>query len=195
MLVRKYFRSDLDTVDLGASLGVISCEILARLKTGKLISVEADPKLCEIARGNIDLNFPDSRVEVINAAIVAEAATLASIEFGRPLSGTQGGHVLGTINGHTDVITVPTVTLAEVIGKLGSQNFQLACDIEGSEISLFIHSIDSFQGCELMMVELHHSSYRGKEYSPQQVEALIVRNLGMKKIHQSGDVYLFVRAS
>ncbi len=195
MLVRKYFRSDLNTVDLGASLGVISCEILGRLKTGKLISVEADPQLCQIARRNIGFNYPASHVEVVNAAIVTETVTAASVEFGRPLSGTQGGHVLGTIDGHTEVIAVPTVTLTEIIRKLDGGNFQLACDIEGSEIPLFIHSIEAFRQCELMMIELHHSSYAGIDYSPRQVEALIIDNLGMKKSHQNGNVYLFVRGS
>ena len=56
-LVRKYFHDNLNTLDLGASLGVIACEILGHLKTGKLISVEADPELCEIARTNIGFNF------------------------------------------------------------------------------------------------------------------------------------------
>lgn len=71
MLVREHFRDDLNTIDLGASLGVISCEILRRLKTGKLISVEADPELCEIARRNIETNHPGRDAEVVNAAVAA----------------------------------------------------------------------------------------------------------------------------
>lgn len=83
--------------------------------------------------------------------------------------------------------------MPEILQKLGGKRFQLACDIEGSEIALFIHSIDAFEGCELMMVELHHASCEGTDYTPQQVEALITKNLGMKKHLHYNDVYLFVR--
>lgn len=193
MLVRKYFHDNLNTLDLGASLGVIACEILGHLKTGKLISVEADPELCEIARTNISFNFPLSDAEVINAAVTSEMDATSSIQFGRPLSGNLGGHVLGTLSGHTDVISVPTVTLPKIVEKFGNESFQLSCDIEGSEIPLFLHSKDAFRRCELMMVELHNSSYNGESYTPQQVAAIIERNLAMKKRHQRDNVYLFVR--
>jgi hypothetical protein len=46
-----------------------------------------------------------------------------------------------------------------------------------------------------MMVELHHSSCEGKDYTPEQVVALITRNLGMKKHLQYNNVYLFIRAA
>ena len=193
MLVRKYFHDDLNTLDLGASLGVIACEILGHLKTGKLISVEADPELCEIARTNISFNFPRSGAEVINAAVVSETEAISSIQFGRPLSGNLGGHVLGTLSGHSDVISVPAVTLPKIVEKFGNESFQLSCDIEGSEIPLFLHSKDAFRKCELMMVELHNSSYNGENYTPQRVAAIIENNLAMKKRHQKDNVYLFVR--
>ena len=192
-LVRKYFHADLNTLDLGASLGVIACEILGHLKTGKLISVEADPELCEITRTNITFNFPLSDAEVINAAVTSETETISSIQFGRPLSGNLGGHVLGTLSGHTDVISVPAVTLPRIVEKFGNESFQLSCDIEGSEIPLILHSADAFRKCELMMVELHNSSYNGENYTPQQVATIIEQKLAMKKHHQKDNVYLFVR--
>jgi FkbM family methyltransferase len=188
MLVRKYFHDSLNTIDLGASLGIIACEILGHLKKGQLISVEADPELCKIARTNIDLNFPHSDAEVINAAVTSEAEAISSIQFGRPLS----GH-LGTLSGHSDVISVPAVTLPKIIEKFGNESFQLSCDIEGSEIPLFLHSTDAFKNCELMMVELHDSAYNGDNYTPQHVATIVEEKLAMKKHFQRDNVYLFVR--
>jgi FkbM family methyltransferase len=193
MLVRKWFREDLDTLDLGASIGVISCEILRRLKNHKVVGVEADPDLCSIAEQNIRLNFPDCEAEMINASITEDGARDSFVQFGRPLSGNLGGHVLGTLEGHSSIISVPALPFSDVVRRLNGAKFQMACDIEGSEIPLFIHSADAFRDCELMMIELHHSSYQGVAYTPAQEEAIITKNLAMNKVYQKGSVCIFAR--
>lgn len=69
-LIRKHLPSDVDVVELGASIGVVSREILRRLHVSqRLIAVEALPKLAELARHNISTAHPGRHWLLVEAAI------------------------------------------------------------------------------------------------------------------------------
>src|SRR3954467_6594406 len=68
--IRRFLPPDLDIVELGASLGVVTLEIAARQEAAKrLVSVEANPHLIETIRTNVARNSHRTDVELINAAV------------------------------------------------------------------------------------------------------------------------------
>src|SRR5687767_8382869 len=52
--VRQWLRSDLDVIELGAGIGVVSSLISTRLDRGRLLlAVEANPDLLDLLRSNL----------------------------------------------------------------------------------------------------------------------------------------------
>ena len=69
--VKRYLRPSTPVVELGASLGVVSCAINRRLSNPERhVAVEANPAVLPILTGNRDLN--GCRFEIVHAAAGAE---------------------------------------------------------------------------------------------------------------------------
>jgi tRNA G37 N-methylase Trm5 len=58
-LISKYLKPDLDVIELGSGVGVISCFILNRQMPDKsLVCVEGNASAIPTLRGNIERNYP-----------------------------------------------------------------------------------------------------------------------------------------
>lgn len=139
-----FYSGQRDVVELGASLGVISCELARRRRPAvRQISVEADPALAERARRNLALNgFYDVIVE--HCAIDYSGAATVNFAGGRGLS----GHV--STNG---TIAVPAMTLSALLHRHGIAEYDLVMDIEGAEDPLFERDGDALQRCRQILIE------------------------------------------
>lgn len=139
-----FYDGSRDVIELGASLGVISCEIARRRKDGvRQVSVEADPRLAERTRRNLALNgFSDVVVEPL--AVDYSGAETAVFSSGASLSGQVGGQ---------GEMRVPTVTLTDLLAKHGIGEFDLVMDIEGAEDAVLAHEADALRRCNRILVE------------------------------------------
>jgi len=68
-LISRWLPEALPTVELGASLGAISCIIKRRIRGQMFVAVEADSRLAELALANLRANRLDGACVVENAAI------------------------------------------------------------------------------------------------------------------------------
>lgn len=81
-MVERYFRGDLDTVEIGAGIGVISARLGQRLSSARrLVCVEADPELAPLIEQNVAINAPMTRLDVFQGEMplseVLERADIA----------------------------------------------------------------------------------------------------------------------
>jgi FkbM family methyltransferase len=152
-LIGRYLPTRFDCIELGASLGIVSREILKRLAPDKrLVSVEAVPYLKEIAEHNIELAAP-GRATIRQSAIDYTAATVNFAVGSSNLSGR-----LAEKNPSADSVTVPTITLSRLIEEEGIQNYSLVMDIEGAEYQVVRRDLSALERCKCLIAELHGSA-------------------------------------
>lgn len=161
--VRKHLRGDLDVIELGGGIGVVTCHIASRMNPGKsLMTVEANAQLIEQLERNVRLNYPDLHLSVVHGAIDYENQHPDSTEFL-----LRKRHIDSSISGRKDnarTVSVPALTLGSIIQRFNIESFALVSDIEGAEAGIIDSESDALVRCEQLIIELHHAWFRGKEY-------------------------------
>lgn len=126
-------------VDVGANIGwftVIGAKAVG--STGVVVSVEADPRNCELLLDNISINYVAERVSVLNIAAWHSAGELS---FHRSAKFHGNGSVVGPNEEYRrrypgdvpELITVEAARLDDVLGDLATIDV-LKMDIEGAEV-------------------------------------------------------------
>ena len=183
-MVRNFLPPDIDVVELGSSIGVVSCEIARKLRHGaRLITVEANPRLAKHASLCLEENGLHG-VEVVNAAI--DYGQLQNVPFSSP------SHLMGR-TGHGEM-TVPSITLSDIARRFSLEKFSLVVDIEGAEIPLLLHDRSALSACQMIQLEMHSADYAGKHYSVEDVQAL-TQSLGFECFYRYRDCAAFRRVS
>ena len=148
--VRRYLPPHLDVIELGASIGVLSCQVLRKQQSGRLIAVEANPALVPITERNIALNGFSDRATVLNAVVGREPGGFADFTVSdTTLSGRVGSPGEG--------VQVPVVSLASLLAEHQIENYALVSDIEGAEAGFMLGKPSALSGCRLLIIELHPS--------------------------------------
>ncbi len=126
-LFKKYQPTDLPLIELGASIGIVSCITNKQLADPKAhIIVEANPNLLPILEKNRVQNA--CQFNVLNKAVAYGAAEVHFNLNDR----CNEGHLSTTAEG----ITVPATTLQEILDTGGFTKANMICDIEGAELPL-----------------------------------------------------------
>lgn len=126
--VKKYLDSSLPLIELGASIGIVSCVANKKLANPEThVVVEANPELIPILRVNRELN--GCLFAIVNKALGYGGSEAVFYKHERFSSG-------GLKRPTDSPIRVPTVTLAEIIDTHRFERANLICDIEGGEIDL-----------------------------------------------------------
>jgi len=182
-LLRRYLPSDLPVVELGGGLGVVSC--LANRKLAcpdRHVVVEAIPSIAALLERNRDLN--DCKFRVVNAALAYGSPT---VTFGT--DGTFVGCRLDSNVGTT--ISVPSITLGQIVDEAGLDRFSLICDIEGAEADLVSHELSLIADrAAVILVEIH-PAILGEVGANRVVEDLL--GAGFKLAERVGSNWAFVR--
>jgi len=188
--VEKYVRNDLDVIELGSSLGIVSSHIASKLGSGRcLVTVEANPFLIDTINSNLKKHHnPASTYEVLNNAIGYDSE---EVMITITNNNTETRVVKGKVSG--DAVAVKTIGLAELIKKFNNRDYALVCDIEGSEVEMLMRETDALKKCCQLFIELHDTVYENKHYSVQMLKDLIVNSHGFKIIEEHGPVAVFAR--
>jgi FkbM family methyltransferase len=178
--VQRYLRTDLDVVELGSSLGVVTCHIRRILPPGRrIVCVEADSSLLPILKSTLQRNACAGNVTIVTGAIDYAPANRAgalfvpgptSIEGRLAAAGEAGAHV-----------RVRPLTLSDVLQRGGIDGaFTLVCDIEGAEAEVAVHEEAALARCQQAIVELHPATLDNAPVGPDE---LLDRFIGRHGFH------------
>lgn len=186
--VRQYLRSDLDVIELGASIGVVSTQILRSIKRGnKFITIEANPYLLKTLKSNLEINNIDKGYEVLNKAISYDGEDEIRLFLERE-------NVHSSINKHSgEFVKVKSVKLSDILEVYKINSYALVSDIEGTEIEFILNESDNLSKCEQLFIELHDTEHKGSKYKVKDIVNLLNQSFGFKTINRYGTVFYFER--
>lgn len=146
--MKKFVQPEDSVVELGACLGIVSCETNARLRDrSRHLVVEANPKCIPAISRNRDLNHCSFRIE--NCAASNQREVTFFIDPVNIMSSTlkKGSGIPVTIAGRS---------LTE-LSEQGGPFSVLIMDIEGGELDVLEASRQMLPNFRLMIVEFHES--------------------------------------
>lgn len=157
--VRKYLPRDSDVVELGGSLGVISCTIRRHIDAErKLVIVEADPRLAALLSRNLKLNDCECNSIVEHKAISYSGDPTVSFGLGETsVSGRIAEHGAGL-----DTVEVEATTLSKLLQTHNLKDYCLVSDIEGVEWQIVAHDFEALANARVIVMETHDVAEYGK---------------------------------
>jgi len=187
-LISKYLRPDLDMIELGSGVGVISCFILqAQTPEKSLICVEANPEAATMLFRNIRRNYPNRKfVRIVHGAVDYSGADIVPLKIDEDLIGSN----VGEARGHAARVTA--ITLSRIHENFALKSFALVCDIEGAEAGLLENEPKVFELCEQIIIELHTTQFQGRSYSIFDLSRLI-ENMGFALRGRRRNVFVYER--
>jgi len=158
--IRTHLSPDADVIELGGSIGFISCSINEILNDGRIhIVMEANKRLIETLEENRDYNGCtfDIRNEIYAPGV--ESAELHVSESFLESSRNQERAERSTSPGEypvVETIDVPATDLRRLLSEYGLDRFVLVADIEGAEAALIESELDVLEAhCEMLFLEFH----------------------------------------
>jgi len=179
--VKRFLDPSLPVIELGGSLGVVSCVINRRLRQPERhVVVEADPNLVPKLKANRELNA--CKFEILNCALAYDGDEVVFATT----HDTRGGGVY--VKG-TGQITVKTVTLDKLARERGFTRFTLVCDIEGSEVDMVAREKDLLAAAVDTLILETHPKVSGVAQTTSMLDHL--KNLGFDTLNEdSGTLVL-----
>jgi FkbM family methyltransferase len=174
-LIQKYLPKDEPVIELGASIGVVACEVNRTLALPhQHVVVEANCDLIPTLEKNRDMNH--CQFDIMEGAIGYGSAYI--------LFFSNEGSLTGSVyRGSGKTMKVQALTLQSIAEKAQFSYFNLICDIEGSELDLVDHEIDYlYDHVGWILMEVHHFAPGGKREMNEAIKKLqnkgfdIVRN-------------------
>lgn len=174
--VQRYLRTDLPVVELGASLGVMACQIRKRIPPQqKLVCVEASPALNPVIEKNLALNGMDANTHVISAAIdYSGSATVTFCAGPDTLAGRKA----------ESGVAVPAMTLSALLAQHHIADYALVCDIEGAEAGFILHDAAALQRCRQLIIELHDPEVDGRRFTANELRDRLLQEHGFRLVDQ-----------
>jgi FkbM family methyltransferase len=188
--IEKYLRNDVDVVELGGSLGIVSSHIVGRLGNGRrLFTVELNPTLIEVIKENISRhNHSGVVAEQVNKAISYDRNNL---RFN--ITGNNTETSVYSSYDSNGCFEVETTKLSEIVNAELFKEFALVADIEGAEVEVISEDAGSFENCHQLFIELHDVNYKGMQYKVEALASLITAKSGLRVVDKHGPVFYFSR--
>jgi FkbM family methyltransferase len=154
-MIRGLLRGSTAVVELGSSLGVTSAHIASVMAPGgRLVCVEANPRLLPGLRERLARRTASLRVDFIHAAVAGHCGGAVLALSPRTMSSR-----LGAVRPQDTAVEVPTVTLREILRRTGVNDFDLVSDIEGAESAFLLQDPEVLRKCRRAVIELHESTF------------------------------------
>lgn len=147
-LVAKHLRADARVLELGGSLGIVSCHVNRRLANPKAhVVLEPNADLIAWLKGNRDANG-------CSFAIEDKIVGLGGTAYLTKSSNSDSGQV--TAEGADDgADAIETITWQALEGKCGLRFDTLVADIEGSEYDLLMNFTPHIYALRTIIIEMH----------------------------------------
>jgi FkbM family methyltransferase len=180
-LIEKYLQRSGVVIELGGSLGIVSSHIVSKLNGGKLIIVEANPKLLHTINRNTSLhNKRNIEVIVVNKAVSYKGSSIF-------LHVTENNTASRIGSESEQSIEVACIQLSDLVDTYVSESFSLVCDIEGCEVDILVNDTGALTNCSQIFMELHKTDYNGRKYTTEDVLEKLC-GLGFELVERDGNV-------
>jgi len=169
-------------VELGASIGVVSCLINRLLVDPRSqISVEANPHLIPVLQTHRHRN--NCQFQVLHCAIAYESD---SVDFG--LAENTAASSVATSSETVSTVVVPTRSLDSILRSAELQQCTLVCDIEGAESHLVAHEANVLRDrVHTLIIEVHRNHIGDQGVA--NIEAKLFE-LGFTLLWKRGEVWV-----
>jgi FkbM family methyltransferase len=160
-MIQSIIRASPTVVELGSSLGVTTAHIRAVMAPeGRLICVEANPRLIPGLSERAASQTGQQRVDVIHAAVTSHCGTAELI-----IAGETVGSRIGFPRPDEPVVQVPAMTLREILRRADIAEFDLVSDIEGAEAAFLLDDPGALGSCRRAVIEFHDTVADGRKVS------------------------------
>ncbi len=186
--VEKYLYPDLDVIQLGGGIGVISCHMSSRLKGNrKIIVVEANPSLIPLLENNLHRNIKNTQFNIINAAVDYSKHDRIKVFISTNFLSTSTSQISG------GGCMVPTLTLGEIVSKhVTNMPYQLQMDIEGAEAGLLLYEETGIlEQCSQIITEFHETTQDGKRLTVDELIDITTKKHNFYLVDRYGPVCVF----
>jgi FkbM family methyltransferase len=180
--IARYLDPKIPTLELGASIGVTSV-FIAKQSFCPVYCVEANPDLIPSIERQFELNKL-SRFKIYNVAI---SAAKGAVYLRRQESSNTGMLVSDP---HGSDLMIQSTSVATILAGERIADFNMVCDIEGSEVDFLLHEPESLKNCKLLIIELHQAIRDGKTWLPDDIDRLI-RDIGFSLVDRKEEVFVY----
>jgi len=190
--IKHYLRSDLDVIELGASIGVVSSHIAQKLCAGcKLVCVEANPYIYKSIHDNLAKNASSTKCYIEQAAI-----SYSNNEDGKTDFYMGETNLLSSLNPTEGMkVQAEATTLTAIISKYKIGQYALVMDIEGGELEIILHDHNALANCQQIIAELHVSTDGGVKFGIDDLIRLLIDKHEFALRALRGPVCVFERNS
>jgi FkbM family methyltransferase len=179
--VKRFLEPGLPVIELGGSLGVVSCVINKRLDhPDRHVVIEADPDIVPKLTVNRELNA--CKFEILNRALAYDSEEVAFVTS----HDTRGGGIYVTGTKH---VTVKTVTLDQLARDRGFGCFTLVCDIEGSEVDMVERERELLGSAVDTLILETHPKVTGAARTAAMLNDL--KSLGFETLNEESGTFVF----
>ena len=187
--LKKYFEKGYDVIELGSSIGVVSCLIKSLMDAkNKLVCVEASPKLLKILNKNLVINQLQNNSNVLNAAITAQKDS-KQIFFNPGMSNTTG--IISKKRKSQDSTKIKSKTINEILNDFNFDKYIMVMDIEGAEIDILLSNNTRFKNCKLLFIELHRIKHDGVFYNVDDMINILIDKYHFSLLDRNDNVCVF----
>jgi len=155
--IERYLHVNQPVIELGSSLGVISCLIRRRVDPKyELICVEANPQIVGSLKANLQTNNL-----MHNVCIFQQAIDYMQSEVMLNLGASNTTPMIA--QDRQGDILVTTLTLSKLLSdKQIATDYTLVADIEGAEAGIIYEDKIALENCRQIIIELHSTYYEGQ---------------------------------
>lgn len=193
-LVERHLRPTPLLVDLGCSLGVVTAQAARRLAPGsKVVCVEANEHLLELAQRNVKSNAPHIQAQFVHGALdySQPPGSIVELERGEHHTGSAiAGHSSLTRQSTRGRFQAPAMRLESVIDT--EQPFSLLADVEGAEAGMLLDSSQPLRNCTQLIIEFHNAVNSGRKWSPSEL-LHVATSQGFVPTASHGSVHVLTR--
>jgi FkbM family methyltransferase len=196
--VERHLRSDLDVLEVGSSLGVVSSHARSRQgASGRMVCVEANPDLIATIEANLAANCPGRAFTVLNRALDYEhPGGKTRLRLSGDTSESQLGRLSRSGDGASGVVReveVPSTTIASLVRESGLRDYALISDVEGAEAGFVFADRAELDGCRQIIIELHDTEHAGRRLRWQDLRDALVARFGFRVVEGFGPVQVLER--
>jgi hypothetical protein len=205
-LIVELARPGMRVLELGGSIGIIAAVVAERIgPTGRLVTVEASPKLTSFSRTWLEVGRP---IKVLTGYAFpvwnlppelnikgftgGEVSLGGRVEFSFDQPGTSGGSTATAARPAADASEVRTYDLSTICREQNIEPEMLIMDIESSEEILMKYPANFPSFIKTIIIELHPWMYKDGKNDQQRIIDAIERE-GLKLTRQVKNNWLFQR--